>query len=68
MFKYYKFKKNNHENGSYVFVFCLLNVWTTRTKEDSYNLEGQVAIQGYDPVAYFKQGKAVKGQKEFNNL
>jgi YHS domain-containing protein len=23
-----------------------------------------VAIQGYDPVAYFKQGKALKGRKE----
>lgn len=30
-----------------------------------YNLESKVAIQGYDPVAYFKQGKAVKGKKEF---
>lgn len=29
-----------------------------------FNLEGQVALQGYDPVAYFKQGKAVKGKKE----
>lgn len=32
-----------------------------------YNLEGQVAIQGYDPVAYFKQGRAVKGRKEFSS-
>jgi YHS domain-containing protein len=31
----------------------------------SFNLEKNVAIQGYDPVAYFKQGKAVKGKKEF---
>jgi YHS domain-containing protein len=29
-----------------------------------FNLENNVAIQGYDPVAYFKQGKAVKGKKE----
>jgi YHS domain-containing protein len=29
-----------------------------------FNLEKNVAIQGYDPVAYFKQGKAVKGRKE----
>ena len=29
-----------------------------------YNLENKVAIQGYDPVAYFNQGKAVKGKKE----
>lgn len=27
-----------------------------------YNLEKKVAIQGYDPVAYFKQNKAVKGK------
>jgi YHS domain-containing protein len=29
-----------------------------------FNLEKRVAIQGYDPVAYFKQGKAVKGKKD----
>lgn len=29
-----------------------------------YNVENKVAIQGYDPVAYFKQSKAVKGKKE----
>ena len=31
-----------------------------RVKE--YNLENKVAIQGYDPVAYFTQKKAVKGK------
>lgn len=31
-----------------------------RTKE--FNLEKGVAIQGYDPVAYFTQKKAVKGK------
>lgn len=31
-----------------------------RLKE--YNLESKVAIQGYDPVAYFTQKKAVKGK------
>ncbi|SHH83764.1 YHS domain-containing (seleno)protein [Flavobacterium defluvii] len=31
-----------------------------------YNLENKTAIQGYDPVAYFNQGKAVKGKKEFS--
>lgn len=29
-----------------------------------YNLENKIAIQGYDPVAYFKQSKAIKGKKE----
>jgi YHS domain-containing protein len=31
-----------------------------RVKE--YNLDNKVAIQGYDPVAYFTQKKAVKGK------
>jgi len=30
----------------------------------SFNLESKVAIQGYDPIAYFKQNKAVKGKTE----
>lgn len=30
-----------------------------------FNLEDGLAIQGYDPVAYFVQHKAVKGKKEF---
>jgi len=29
-----------------------------------YNVENKVAILGYDPVAYFNVGKAVKGKKE----
>jgi YHS domain-containing protein len=29
-----------------------------------YNLENKVAIQGYDPVGYFTQGKAMGGKKE----
>jgi YHS domain-containing protein len=28
-----------------------------------FNLEKKVALQGYDPVAYFKQNKAIKGKK-----
>jgi YHS domain-containing protein len=31
-----------------------------------YNLEDKVAIQGYDPVGYFNQGKAIKGKKEIS--
>jgi YHS domain-containing protein len=37
---------------------------TGRTKQ--YNLENKLAIQGYDPVAYFKQNSAVKGSKELS--
>jgi YHS domain-containing protein len=35
---------------------------STRTKH--FNLEHNLAIQGYDPVAYFKQNDAVKGSKD----
>lgn len=32
-----------------------------------YNLEDGLAIQGFDPVAYFTSNKAVKGKKEFSH-
>ncbi|MBN8577874.1 MAG: YHS domain protein [Cytophagales bacterium] len=31
-----------------------------------FNTESGVALNGYDPVAYFTRNKAVKGKKEFN--
>ena len=52
-----------------VFVFLSggANAQTAiRTK--GFNLEKGVAIQGYDPVAYFTQNKAVKGNKQFAAL
>jgi YHS domain-containing protein len=39
------------------------DVATARKKH--FNLENGVAIYGYDPVGYFKQGKAVEGKKEY---
>ncbi len=36
---------------------------TLRTKQ--FNLEKSIGIQGYDPIAYFTQNKAVKGSKEY---
>ncbi|WP_396195092.1 YHS domain-containing (seleno)protein [Flavobacterium sp.] len=32
------------------------------TRATHFNLEKKVAVQGYDPVAYFTQKKAVKGK------
>jgi YHS domain-containing protein len=34
-------------------------------RQKQFNLDNNVAISGYDPVAYFKQNKAVKGKKEY---
>lgn len=36
----------------------------TALRKKNFNLEKSIAIQGYDPVAYFKQNKALKGSKE----
>ena len=52
-----------------LFVLIVLFTLSGFAQKDSkrmthFNLEKNVAIQGYDPVAYFKQGKAVKGKKE----
>ncbi len=34
------------------------------TRTAQFNIEKGVALQGYDPVAYFTQNKAIKGKKE----
>jgi YHS domain-containing protein len=46
-------------------LFCTVGAFaqTTKIREAEYNLERKVALQGYDPVAYFKQGKAIKGKQ-----
>ena len=31
----------------------------------NFNVENGIALQGYDPVAYFTQNKSVKGDKQF---
>ena len=35
---------------------------TAAKRATAFNLESKVALQGYDPVAYFSQKKAVKGK------
>ncbi|MCY3591712.1 MAG: YHS domain-containing protein [Acidobacteria bacterium] len=34
-------------------------------KDPVFTSRGNLAIRGYDPVAYFTEGKAVKGDKDF---
>jgi YHS domain-containing protein len=38
----------------------------TNLRQKQFNLEKNLAIQGYDPVAYFLQSKAVKGSKDIS--
>jgi len=41
---------------------------TTEIRKKQYNLETSgLAIQGYDPVAYFNSHKAMEGKKEFSS-
>ncbi|MCW2117815.1 YHS domain-containing (seleno)protein [Flavobacterium sp. 7A] len=53
----------------FIFVLCLLTTFAFAQKESQrkalFNLDKSVAIQGYDPVAYFTKSKALKGKKEF---
>jgi YHS domain-containing protein len=49
-----------------VIVLFTLQQSFSQSPEVFTNDEG--AIQGYDPVAYFKEGKPVKGKKEFSTL
>ncbi len=47
----------------FVALFSVTTFAQTSAKRiKEYNLENKVAIQGYDPVAYFLQKKAVKGK------
>jgi len=34
-------------------------------RQEHFNMEDNVAIKGYDPVAYFVQGQAVEGSKKY---
>jgi len=38
----------------------------TQLGKKEFNLDQNVAIQGYDPVTYFKENKAVKGKIELS--
>lgn len=45
-------------------AFTVMAQDATALRKKNFNLDNGVAIQGYDPVAYFTQKKAVKGSKD----
>ena len=56
---------------SYLFLiaFVAFNVLSAQNKQERlkhYNLEKGIAISGYDPVAYFKNAEAKKGNPEYS--
>lgn len=48
------------------FVVQIGQAQTQAKRIKEFNLENKLALQGYDPVAYFTQKKAVKGKKELS--
>ncbi len=46
-------------------MISALQAQTTNNKIKHFNLKKNVAIDGYDPVSYFTQNKAIKGNKNF---
>jgi len=50
-------------------LFTLSGFSQTESKRaKEFNLENKLAIQGYDPVAYFKQGKGVEGKEVWSSV
>ena len=53
-------------------ILCCMIVVTADSQDaagirkSQFNLDKGIAINGYDPVSYFKQGKAIKGRMEFS--
>jgi len=45
--------------------FATIGAGQATLRSRHYNIEKNLAIQGYDPVAYFTQAKATKGKSQF---
>jgi YHS domain-containing protein len=52
----------------FAFITLCQIVWAQDEagRQKIFNLEKGIAIQGYDPVAYFTEGKAVKGSPSYS--
>lgn len=47
-----------------LFVFC--SIWTNAQTANEQNINNGLALQGYDPVAYFEDSKAIQGKEAFS--
>ena len=45
-------------------LLLFVSIGAMAQKTEHRNLDNKLAIEGYDPVAYFKSGKAIKGKKD----
>lgn len=46
-------------------ILALMSITINAQKLADTNLDKGIALQGYDPVAYFADSKAIKGNQEF---
>ena len=51
----------------FAFVYTWSAAQTDQERKANFNIENNIAIQGYDPVAYIKSNKAIEGKKEITN-
>ncbi|MXZ38639.1 MAG: YHS domain-containing protein [Holophagales bacterium] len=51
--------------AAFIISAALAAVPAAAEKDPVFTSRGNLAIRGYDPVAYFTEGKAVKGDKDF---
>ena len=66
------FQKNKEMKTNFFFTVLIIGFFSTTIvaqdlatlRKKQFNLDDNIAISGYDPVAYFKQNKAVKGNKD----
>jgi YHS domain-containing protein len=49
-------------------LFCLIILSSAIAQSGEVFTTEAGAISGYDPIAYFKEGKAIKGKKEFSTM
>lgn len=53
----------------FVLLICSVQAYAqTPARAKQFNLDEGLAIQGYDPVAYFRQQKAVKGKRDYAHV
>lgn len=58
--------KNLFLSIALILVTGIVTAQDAATRQKQFNLDDNIAISGYDPVAYFKLNKAVKGKKEYS--
>ena len=55
------------KNLSIILFVALISIATVAQTPKHINLKNNIAIQGYDPVAYFESAKAIEGNKEIKS-